>query len=147
MAGLIAMYDATIAYADQCVGELIKWIRSHNDGTVVVVTGDHDELFGERGLYAHKLVTHDAVCHVPMVVAGPTEMTEYEGELVQPIDIARHSWPRQAPINRPYRESTLGTKPGSIVSFNVGAIASNNIWNGSKSMLLISTLRGYIAVT
>lgn len=89
MAGLIAMYDATIAYVDQCLGELIGWIRSRDDDTIVVVTGDHGELFGERGLYAHKLVTHDAVCHVPMVVAGPTDMTEYKGELVQPIDIVR----------------------------------------------------------
>lgn len=89
MAGLIAMYDATIAYVDQCVGELIEWIRSRDDDAVVVVTGDHGELFGERGLYAHKLVTHDAVCHVPMVVAGPTDVTEYQGELVQPIDIVR----------------------------------------------------------
>jgi uncharacterized sulfatase len=89
MAGPIAMYDATIAYVDQCVGELIEWIRSRDDDTVVVVTGDHGELFGERRLYAHKLVTHDAVCHVPMVVAGPTDVTEYQGELVQPIDIVR----------------------------------------------------------
>lgn len=87
--GLIAMYDATIAYVDQCVGELIKWVRSRDDNTVVVVTGDHGELFGDQGLYAHKLVTHDAVSHVPMVIAGPTEATEYEGDLVQPIDVVR----------------------------------------------------------
>ncbi|AUV84144.1 sulfatase (plasmid) [Salinigranum rubrum] len=87
--GLIAMYDATIAYVDKCIGELIEWVRSRTDNTVVVVTGDHGELFGERGLYAHKLVTHDAVSHVPMIVAGPTDVTEYEGDLIQPIDVVR----------------------------------------------------------
>jgi uncharacterized sulfatase len=87
--GLVAMYDATIAYVDQCVGKLIEWIRSRNDDTIVVVTGDHGELFGERGLYAHKLVTHDAVSHIPMIVAGSTDVIEYNGELVQPIDIVR----------------------------------------------------------
>lgn len=89
MAGPIAMYDATIAYVDQCVGELIEWIRSRDDDTVVVVTGDHGELFGERRLYVHKLVTHDAVCHVLMVVAGPTDVAEYQCELIQLIDIVR----------------------------------------------------------
>lgn len=89
IAGLIAMYDATIAYVDQCVRELIEWIRSRDDDTIVVVTGDHGELFGEQGMYAHKFVTHDAVSHVPMVVAGPTDVTKYQGDLVQPIDIVR----------------------------------------------------------
>jgi uncharacterized sulfatase len=87
--GLIAMYDATIAYLDQCVGELVEWVRSQDENTVVVVTGDHGELFGERGLYAHKLVTHDVVSHIPMIVVGPTDVTEYAGDLVQPIDVVK----------------------------------------------------------
>ena len=84
---IIAMYDATISYVDKCVADLVNWIRSRDENTVFVITGDHGELFGERGLLAHKLVTHDAVCHVPMVVSGPTNITNYEGELIQPIDV------------------------------------------------------------
>lgn len=83
---LEAMYDASLAYTDQRIGDVYDFVRTNMEDTVLVVTGDHGELFGERGLLAHRLTTHDAVCHVPLVVAGPTSLLDYEGH-VQHADV------------------------------------------------------------
>jgi len=83
---LEAMYDATIAYVDSQIGSAFEYVQNRDD-TILVVTADHGELLGEEGLLAHKITTHDAVCHVPLVVYGPTGVIEHESELVQPIDV------------------------------------------------------------
>lgn len=82
-----AMYDATLTYADHLVGDLFEFVSQELDDVVFVVTADHGELFGERDMLAHKLVTHDAVCNVPLVVHGPTAITGYQGDLLQHIDV------------------------------------------------------------
>ncbi len=83
-----AMYDACLAYTDALVGEVYDYVRSTLDDAIVVITGDHGELLGERGLLAHRLVTHDAVSHVPLVVDGPTDLLDAEGH-VQHVDVMR----------------------------------------------------------
>jgi len=82
-----ALYDATISYVDRLIGDLFEFVSRELEDVVFVVTADHGELFGEKGLLAHKLVTHDAVCNVPLVVHGPTGITDYDGRLVQHIDV------------------------------------------------------------
>lgn len=68
---LKAMYDAEIAYTDEMVGRLFDYVQSQvGDNIIFVVTADHGELFGERGLLAHKIVLHDALVNVPLVVHG-----------------------------------------------------------------------------
>ena len=83
-----AMYRACLAYVDELLGELHEFAREQLDDVVIVITGDHGELFGERGLLPHRLVTHDAVSHVPLVVEGPTGLVNYEGH-VQHADVMR----------------------------------------------------------
>lgn len=87
-AAIEAMYDACLAYTDSLVGEVYDYVRSNVDDAIVVVTGDHGELLGERGLLAHRLVTHDAVTHVPLVVDGPTDLLDADGH-VQHVDVMR----------------------------------------------------------
>lgn len=83
-----ALYDAALAYTDERIGELVSYIKSELDDVIIVITGDHGELLGENGMFGHRLLTHDAVCHVPLVVSGPTEIVDYEGH-IQHIDIVR----------------------------------------------------------
>lgn len=86
---LHAMYDAEIAYTDEMVGRLFDHVRSLDlDDTIFVVTADHGELFGEYGLLAHKLCLHDAIINVPLVVHGPTDVTDAD-DLVQHADLMR----------------------------------------------------------
>jgi arylsulfatase A-like enzyme len=86
-AALRAMYDAEIAYTDDRVGVLYDRIQAALGETVVVVTADHGELFGEDDMLAHKYSMHNAVLQVPMVVQGIEGLTD-EG-LVQHADVVR----------------------------------------------------------
>lgn len=70
MAALEAMYDGEIAYTDERVGELYETIRDELGDTIVVITADHGELFGEDDMLAHKYSMHSAVLNVPMVIQG-----------------------------------------------------------------------------
>ncbi|WP_277541087.1 sulfatase [Haloarcula laminariae] len=86
---LVAMYDAETAYTDMMVGKLVEYVRSLPlDDTVVVVTADHGELFGEYGLLSHRYVLHDAVTHVPMVIDGlETDLAAGSDDIVQHADV------------------------------------------------------------
>jgi uncharacterized sulfatase len=86
-AALKAMYDAEIAYTDDLVGELIEFAQTQLTDTVVVVTADHGELFGEDGMLAHKYSMHNAVLNVPLVISGVQGLSD-EG-LVQHTDVMR----------------------------------------------------------
>lgn len=87
-AALLAMYDAEVAYTDDCIGRLFEFVQSlDSEPTVFVVTADHGELFGEHGLLAHRLVLHDAVINVPLVVHGHDEFTTNRDDLVQHADV------------------------------------------------------------
>ena len=87
---LAALYDAEIRYTDERIGELVDHVRSLGlDDTIFVVTADHGELFGERGMLAHMVVTDDAVSHVPLVVHGFDEILDHGSNTVQHIDLVR----------------------------------------------------------
>jgi len=84
---LKAMYDAEIAYTDDRVGALIEEIRTIvGPDCVIVVTADHGELFGEGGMLAHRVVLHDAVLRVPLIVSG-LDVDVPEERLVQHADV------------------------------------------------------------
>jgi uncharacterized sulfatase len=81
------MYDAEIRYTDEMIGRLYDFVRSRELGeTVVVVTADHGEHFGERGELAHVLGLGDAVTNVPLVIDGLDVDT---GGVVQHIDVMK----------------------------------------------------------
>ena len=66
-------YDATVAAADREVGALIDALRELAllDRTIVVVTSDHGEEFGEHGGFGHGRTLYEEVLHVPLMVCAP----------------------------------------------------------------------------
>jgi choline-sulfatase len=66
-------YDGEIAFADDQVGRLVRWIRHREpEGElVVVVTSDHGESFGAHGEQSHGIFLHQETMGVPLVMAGP----------------------------------------------------------------------------
>lgn len=67
---LKALYDTEIYYTDTFVGDLFDQIQQQFNDTIVIVTSDHGEHFGERGALAHRYVLDDALLHVPLVTSG-----------------------------------------------------------------------------
>jgi len=78
-------YDATLAYVDELIGDLIERARERLDDPIVVVTADHGEFLGEHGLLAHMLATDPPVANVPLVVDGLPALPD--DEVVQHADV------------------------------------------------------------
>jgi arylsulfatase A-like enzyme len=67
------MYDGAIAYMDAELGRLLSALRERGefDRTVVIITSDHGEEFGEHGLYGHTNSLYSTLLHVPLVITYP----------------------------------------------------------------------------
>jgi arylsulfatase A-like enzyme len=70
---LEGLYDGTLRYADEMVGRLADAIRSEGllDDTLLIITSDHGDSFGEHGHLGHRLTLYEELLHVPLVVRYP----------------------------------------------------------------------------
>ncbi len=70
---VIDQYDVAIANVDAGVGALLDRIAALglDENTVVVVTSDHGEFFGEHQLVAHSKDVYQEVLRVPLIVRRP----------------------------------------------------------------------------
>ncbi|MFC7057574.1 sulfatase [Halovenus salina] len=76
------LYDGTIRQADTVVENLVEQLEARDslDDTLVVITSDHGEAFGEHSrlidgvrVQDHKWSVHEALTHVPFVVSYPDQ--------------------------------------------------------------------------
>lgn len=66
------VYDAQIRYFDHLVEEWIEALEERIlDESLIVVTGDHGQLFGEEGQLGHQVSLHPHGIHVPLYVFPP----------------------------------------------------------------------------
>lgn len=67
------LYLASIRYMDSWLGHLLEELDSAGalDETLVILTADHGENFGEGGLVTHALSLDERLIHVPLIAAGP----------------------------------------------------------------------------
>src|SRR5436190_3263133 len=67
------LYRGAIRYVDAWVEGVLATLDGAGilDETLVLVTSDHGENFGEDGLMAHAFSLDDRLLHVPFVAAGP----------------------------------------------------------------------------
>lgn len=84
---ITSFYKASTNYVEKMVVSVVEYLTNELDA-IVVVTGDHGELFGEEGLISHVITTHNAVTHVPLLVHGKTALREYSGQ-IQHIDVIK----------------------------------------------------------
>ncbi|HEU4825680.1 MAG TPA: choline-sulfatase [Dongiaceae bacterium] len=65
-------YYAMIGYCDDILGRLLGAVRTSGiaDDTIVIVTSDHGDMLGERGLW-YKMVFYERAMRVPLIFAGP----------------------------------------------------------------------------
>ena len=68
-----ALYDGEIRFTDLHIGRLLDDLRAKGlyDKTVVVVTGDHGEGFGEHGVTKHGYHLYAAQTKVPLIMRVP----------------------------------------------------------------------------
>jgi choline-sulfatase len=65
-------YYGAIAYVDDLLGRLMEALRSAAlaEDTIVILTSDHGEMLGERGLW-YKMSFLEGASRVPLVIASP----------------------------------------------------------------------------
>lgn len=64
-------YDSEIAAADATIGKLVQLVRRRDPNTIVVITADHGEEFGEHGGRYHGTTVYEEQVRVPLVVQIP----------------------------------------------------------------------------
>ncbi len=70
---LRALYDGEISYLDFRMGQLFDYLSQLKilDNTVLIITSDHGENFGEHQLMDHCLCVYDTLLHVPLIIRYP----------------------------------------------------------------------------
>lgn len=63
-------YDAEIAYSDEIVGRLVRYLKSHQlyDRSTIVLLSDHGEGLGDHGEQEHGLFVYEEAIHVPLII-------------------------------------------------------------------------------
>ncbi len=66
-------YDGEIAFADEQVGRLLRFLKENGiyRNTVIVLCGDHGESLGEHGEKTHGFFIYNATMHVPLIIRLP----------------------------------------------------------------------------
>lgn len=66
-------YDDCLAYLDDQIGRLLDELETRGklENTLIVVTSDHGEAFGEHGLNGHGVSLYRPETHIPLIVVQP----------------------------------------------------------------------------
>jgi arylsulfatase len=69
----INLYDANMRYADRAVEQIAGMLKKAAvfDSTLLIITADHGEAFGEHGYTMHAGATHGEVSHIPLMIRFP----------------------------------------------------------------------------
>jgi len=86
---LLARYHAAIELMDAKLADFYG--AAHASGllsdTLLIVTSDHGEAFGEHGLYLHDASVYDVHLRVPLLVQHPTRAPEVVADVVSTRDL------------------------------------------------------------
>lgn len=85
-------YDDEIAKADAQVARLVQALDARAGAaaasTLIIVSGDHGEAFGEHGEIGHSVFIYDTTLRVPLVLAGGPVTSRARGPQARVIDEA-----------------------------------------------------------
>ena len=65
-------YYGAVSYVDDCIGKLLQTLKDCrlDDNTIIVFSGDHGDMLGERGLW-YKMSYFEASVRVPLLIHHP----------------------------------------------------------------------------
>ena len=84
-------YLNAIRHSDDQIGRLVEMLEAQGllDSTLIVVTGDHGEAFGQHAQFGHALSVYEENIHVPLLFSHPTLFAgETDEALTGHVDIA-----------------------------------------------------------
>jgi arylsulfatase A-like enzyme/predicted Zn-dependent protease len=87
----LAPYDGEIAYSDELVGRLVRYLKSHQlyDRSTIILLSDHGEGLGDHGEQEHGLFVYDEAIHVPLIIKQESNAGAGRrvADLVQHVDL------------------------------------------------------------
>ena len=81
-------YFANVSYFDSKVGQIVTALKEADlyDNTLLMVTADHGDMLGERGLW-YKMNFYEHAARIPLIISGPGVETGVCEEPVSLIDL------------------------------------------------------------
>jgi arylsulfatase A-like enzyme len=72
-AHLVSQYDGAIAYLDAELGRIIGRLKQDGDfdRTMIIITSDHGEAFGDRNIVFHDAAVYQDEVHIPLLIKYP----------------------------------------------------------------------------
>jgi arylsulfatase A-like enzyme/predicted Zn-dependent protease len=83
-------YRGEVAYLDSELGKFFDFLKAENlwDNTIIVVTGDHGESFGEHREQGHGFYIYESTVRVPLIIRAPRSFPVKRVErIVEHVDI------------------------------------------------------------
>jgi hypothetical protein len=70
---LADLYDGEIRHTDTALAQLLAALKSAGliEKTLIILTSDHGEQFGQHGAWQHSNTLYNAVLHVPLILRAP----------------------------------------------------------------------------
>ena len=70
---MLGVYDAAMLDLDRLTGNLLEALRERGtlDNTLVILTSDHGDAFGEHELFGHNYSLYNELIHVPLILRLP----------------------------------------------------------------------------
>jgi len=87
---LLKLYKAEVMYVDELIGKLVSYLKNggNYDDSLIIITADHGESFGDHNLLGHWHVLYEDLLHVPLIIKWPrSERRGIRRCLVQTVDI------------------------------------------------------------
>ncbi|KAL2130395.1 hypothetical protein VTI74DRAFT_6523 [Chaetomium olivicolor] len=71
-------YYGAVSYVDDCVGKLLDVLKRCrlDENTIVIFSGDHGDMLGERGLW-YKMNYFESSVRVPLLISHPSRFTPH----------------------------------------------------------------------
>jgi arylsulfatase A-like enzyme len=132
-----ALYQVNAAWADQMLGRMLDALRRSGrwDETLLVVTSDHGEEFGEHGQIAHGGNLGQVLVEVPLVIKLPTgwqrKLAIAPG--LRPANVRLGPTLIEAAGGKP----EAGTAPSLFQPFDKGALSELYLGNGVNCFSLV----------
>jgi len=82
-------YNGEVAYVDQEMGRLFKYLESRNlvENTAIVFTGDHGESLGDHGEKTHAFFAYNSTLWIPLIISAPYLKPRSNTQTISHIDI------------------------------------------------------------
>lgn len=86
---LIDLYDGEIRYVDKYLGKFVSALKKRSllDESLLVITSDHGDAFGEHGYYGHPRYLHNELLKIPLIIIRPENSSQVLNFPVSTLDI------------------------------------------------------------